>query len=168
MYEVTFSSAGFNSELIHKTRKVSSLNITKKTKETIENCLGSQIQNIKIRIGDRQELTHCASLSSDHNYSWSSPPHCSDRCAPYQVAGFGPDNTTMFSVWGSIRLVIKLIILKISKHFVIQEEYTLIQSRTNRPPSLPFAQSWCQDVYMLADMPLTSERLLHSSAESLH
>ena len=59
MYEVTFSSAGFNSELIHKTRKVSSLNITKKTKETDENCLGSQIQSNEIRIGDRQELTQC-------------------------------------------------------------------------------------------------------------
>ena len=28
-----------------------------------------------------------------------SPPHCSGRCAPYQVAGFGPDNATMILVW---------------------------------------------------------------------
>ena len=36
--------------------------------------------------------------------SWSflahshSPPRCSGRCAPYQVAGFGPDNATMILV----------------------------------------------------------------------
>ena len=66
MYEVTFSSAGFNSELIHKTRKVSSLNITKKTKETNENCLGSQIQSNEIRIGDRQELTQCGISMTTH------------------------------------------------------------------------------------------------------
>ena len=44
--------AGFNTELIHKTRKVSSLNITKKTKENDEKCLGSQIKKIEICIGD--------------------------------------------------------------------------------------------------------------------
>ena len=56
--------AGLNSELIHKTRKVSSLNITKKTKENNENCFGSQIQRNEICIGERQELTQCVFMAA--------------------------------------------------------------------------------------------------------
>ena len=51
--------AGFNSELIHKTRNACCSKIIKKTKENNKNCLGSQIETFEIRIGNWLELTHC-------------------------------------------------------------------------------------------------------------
>ena len=51
--------AGINSELIHKTSNACCSKIIKKTKENNKNCLGSQIETFKIRIGNWLELTHC-------------------------------------------------------------------------------------------------------------
>ena len=53
------------SALIHKTRNMCCSNVTKKTKENNENCLGSQIKKIEICIGDWLEFNTLCRSSID-------------------------------------------------------------------------------------------------------
>ena len=54
------------SALIHKTRNMCCSNVTKKTKENNENCLGSQIKKIEICIGDWLEFNTLCRSSIDN------------------------------------------------------------------------------------------------------